>query len=81
MDDDGNRGSSPLPDLTRPDRRSGFRGVIAPLVSRPRALLPAHVLKGNMQNPAMDLALDRLRLARDLIISTHVTLKDQGINT
>ena len=34
-----------------------------------------------MQNPAMDLALDRLRLARDLILSTHVTLKNQGVDT
>jgi hypothetical protein len=34
-----------------------------------------------MNNPVMDLALERLRLARDLILSTHVALKDQGVES
>lgn len=32
-----------------------------------------------MNNASMELDLDRLRLARDLILSVHASLKDQGI--
>ena len=41
-------------------------------------LAPGHLLKGNMDNTDTDEALERLRSARDLIISTHLKLKDNG---
>jgi hypothetical protein len=34
-----------------------------------------------MNNPAIEHAFEKLRVARDLILSTHVLLKDQGVNT
>ena len=32
-----------------------------------------------MNNPVMDLALERLKLVRDLLLLTHVTLNNEGV--
>ena len=50
----------------------------------PSRACPAHsshatILKGNMNTTSEGTELVRLRLARDLIISVHVSLKDRGV--
>jgi hypothetical protein len=69
FDEEAGRGA-----FARGCRASSFAGA-------PSALPPGHTLKGNRQKPSTDLALDRLRLAGDLSLSAHVTLKAQGVDT
>src|SRR5215204_2576640 len=67
------------PFLSLSPRPRSFRVAASLLRAAPRSHTGSYCEGGIMDHALTELAFTRLRLARDLILSTHVQLKDQGM--